>query len=200
MLRPSPLLPLAAFILLTSPPLSAAQDMPPPSVPDQTVFAFAGVMHSGHFSDILQFWEGPYEGNIALGAGYQKFFYSYGSFGLGAEVGVAIRAGESVSGEIWAGGVARLTTFEVGPLNITPSITAGFSVVTDAIGVEAVRARSNNASPYFLYYLSPEVAVSHDDMPEVELFGRIHHRSGGFGTIADLDGSNAAVIGIRYRF
>lgn len=199
MLRRNLYLHFAALVLASS-PLTAAEGTSSPSVPDQTVFAFAGVMHAGHFSDSLQFWNGPYESNIAIGAGYQNFFYSYGSFGLGAEVGVALRAGESVSGEIWAGSVARLTTFEVGPLNITPSITAGFSIVTDAIGVEAVRARSNNASPYFLYYLAPEIAVSHDDMPEVEVFGRIHHRSGGFGTIAHLDGSNAAVIGIRYRF
>ncbi|MBK1795301.1 hypothetical protein JHL21_12420 [Devosia sp. WQ 349] len=200
MMRLRAVLPITAVIMLTASPLNAAETAALSRVPDQTVFAFAGVMHAGHFSDSLEFWSGPYEANVAIGAGYQNFFYSYGSFGLGVEVGAALRAGESTSGEIWAGGVARLTTFEVGPLNITPSLTAGFSVVSDPIGVEAVRARTNNASPYFLYYLSPEIAVSHDNAPEIEVFGRIHHRSGGFGTIAHLDGSNAAVLGIRYRF
>lgn len=200
MLRQTSLRPAFILLLLSATPLAANELRPIAKVPNQTVFAFSGVMHGGHFSDSLQFWNGPYESNIAIGAGYQNFFYAYGSFGLGAEVGVALRAGESVSGEIWAGGVARLTTLEVGPLNITPSLTAGFSIVTDAIGVEGVRARSNTASPYFLYYLAPEISASHDAMPEVEIFGRIHHRSGGFGTIAELDGSNAAVLGIRYRF
>ena len=105
-----------------------------------------------------------------------------------------------VSAEAWAGLVGRLSEFEIGPINITPSITGGLSVVTDTIGSETTRTAASGESAAILYYLAPEIAVSHDDHPEWEAFGRIQHRSGGFGTIAHIDGSNALTLGLRYKF
>lgn len=66
--------------------------------------------------------------------------------------------------------------------------------------METARARQLGHDVPVLYYLSPEISVSNIHAPEWEAFGRIQHRSGGFGTIADIDGSNAAVLGIRYKF
>jgi len=169
---------------------------------DESIFVFGGPMSSGYFGDALTFWSSGYESNAFAGAGYQRFFYDYESFALGLEAGLGLRMGldETTSAEAWAGLVARLTEFEFGPVNITPSITGGFSVVTDTIGVETTRTAASGDSAALLYHLAPEIAVSHDDHPEWEGFGRIQHRSGGFGTIAHIDGSNAVTLGLRYKF
>lgn len=180
--------------------LPALAQSEPAKLYDQNVFVMGGPFSTGYFSDILQFYNGQYDSNVFIGGGYQRFIYNYGSFQLGVEAGVGLRLGTPSSAEAWFGGVTRFQQFEVGPLNITPALTAGFSVVSDTIGAERERAIANNAPSMFLYYLGPEIAVSVDSHPEWEAFGRIQHRSGGFGSIANLDGSNAATLGIRYKF
>jgi len=169
---------------------------------EQNVFVMGGPFTTGYFSDAFLFWQNEYESNFFGGVGYQYFLYEHsGGFKFGVEAGLGVRAGDRSSAEVWAGAVGRLDMFQFGDIRITPSITAGFSVVTDTIGIETERARSiGRDSVPFLYYLGPEIAVSHVDHPEFEAFGRIHHRSGGFGTIAEIDGSNAVVLGLRYKF
>lgn len=185
-----------AWVVLAGP----IQAQSPRDTQDETVFVFGGPLTSGYFSDAIQPWQWELEGNAFAGVGYQRFFHHYQSFQLGVEAGLGVRIGEPVSGEVWAGAVARLTEFEVGPINITPSITGGLSVVTDTIGAERVRTEAAGESAALLFYLAPEIAVSHDDHPEWEAFGRIQHRSGGFGTIAHIDGANALTLGLRYKF
>jgi hypothetical protein len=168
--------------------------------PDESVFVMGGAFAGVHFSDAFAVFNDHYESNRFLGVGYQRIFYEYNSFQLGAEVGLGLRLGQPSSAELWGGAVAKLSTFEVGPLNITPSITFGLSAVTDTIGIETERAERLGRAVPVLYYLSPEIAVSSDAAPEWEAFTRLQHRSGGFGTIAKIDGSNAVVLGLRYKF
>jgi hypothetical protein len=186
----------AVGLFLIGPSLAQSPD----PATDETVFVFGGPLTSGYFSDALQPSRWQLESNAFAGLGYQRFFYEYESFQLGVEAGLGVRIGTPVSAEAWAGLVGRITEFEVGPINITPSITGGLSVVTDTIGAETVRTAAAGESATLLYYLAPEIAVSHDEHPEWEAFGRIQHRSGGFGTIAHIDGSNALTIGVRYKF
>lgn len=186
----------AVGFLLTVP--SQAQSLPDTS--DENVFVFGGPLTSGYFSDAINPLAWQFESNIFAGVGYQRFFHEYQSFQLGVEGGLGVRIGEPVSGEAWAGLVGRLTEFEVGAFNIVPAVTAGLSVVTDTIGVETTRTAAAGQSATILYYLAPEIAVSHDEHPEWEAFGRLQHRSGGFGTIANIDGSNALTLGLRYKF
>src|SRR5690606_971974 len=168
---------------------------------EQNVFVMGGPFTSGYFSDAFLVWEDHYESNFFAGVGYQYFMYEHsGGFKLGAEAGLGIRVGDRSSAELWAGLVGRIDMFQFGDIRITPSITAGFSVVTDTIGVETQRAEKLGHDIPFLYYLGPEIAVSHVDYPGFEAFGRIHHRSGGFGTIAEIDGSNAVVLGLRLKY
>lgn len=160
-----------------------------------------GPFTSDYFSDAVTPWDNQYESNWFAGVGYQYFFYEYGGgFKLGAEVGVGLRLGSPSSAELWGGAVARLQTFQLGDVSITPALTAGFSVVTDTIGAERERAWGMGGSAPFLYYLGPEIAVGHAAFPDFEGFIRLQHRSGGFGSIANLDGSNAVVLGVRYGF
>ncbi|MCW5722909.1 MAG: hypothetical protein KIS86_17395 [Devosia sp.] len=168
---------------------------------EHNVFVMGGPFTSGYFSDAFLVWQDHYEANFFAGLGYQHFLYAHdGGFKLGVEAGLGLRAGQRSSAEIWAGAVARLDMFTFGEVRVTPSITAGFSLVTDTIGIETERAEAIGRDVPFLYYLGPEIAVSHPAYPEFEAFGRIHHRSGGFGTIAEIDGSNAVVLGFRYKF
>jgi hypothetical protein len=91
-------------------------------------------------------------------------------------------------------------------VHITPALTAGFSVVSGLIGVEAMRNSTIHADPgshggTLLYYLGPEVSFSMPaTSPNLELFWRAQHRSGGFGSLANLDGANADTVGVRWKF
>ncbi|WIY52527.1 hypothetical protein O9Z70_13865 [Devosia sp. YIM 151766] len=167
---------------------------------DENLFIMGGPFTTGFFGDTFLFWQDHYESNLFAGIGYQRFFYQYESFKLGVEAGLGLRLGTPSSAEIWGGAVARITEFTFGDLTITPALSFGLSLVTDTIGIEAQRAEALGHDVPVLFYLSPEIAISNAAQPQWEAFGRIQHRSGGFGTIAEIDGSNAAVIGLRYKF
>jgi hypothetical protein len=180
---------------------------------DRDVFFFGGRFHDGYFTQSF-IPTANWENNYIVGGGYQQFFSRWGVARFGFEVGAADRFstdakpayGATNSGEVWGGLVTRFDGWDVGPVHITPSLTAGVSVVSGLIGVEAQR----NAQPHgdrlsndgrFLFYLGPEVAFSMPTIdPNLEVFWRAQHRSGGFGSIAELDGSNADVVGVRWKF
>jgi len=167
---------------------------------EQNVFVFGGPLTSESFGHTFLFWRDHYEPNAFLGVGYQRFFYDYQGFGLGLEAGVGIRVGEAPSAEVWTGAVARFTRIEIGDFTVTPSLTAGFSLVSDTIGAETMRTARAGESAAFLFYLGPEIAVSSAAAPQWEAFTRVQHRSGGYGTVAHIDGSNALTAGLRYKF
>lgn len=199
-------LPLACALLASvavSVPSAFAQDSAAASAPvDRNVFVFGGPFSDGYFGDTLAFWNVNYEDNVFVGMGYQQFFHhTPQGFKFGVEVGIGGRLGSRSSAEVWAGGVVRYDGFNLGDFHIAPALTAGFSVVTDMIGAEATRAAQNGVgSAPFLYYLGPEISISHAAFPDWEVLARVQHRSGGFSTIANLDGSNAATLGLRYKF
>lgn len=195
-------LPLACMLLASIASVAYAQDAAAPAPVDRNVFIVGGPFSDGYFGDTLAFWNVNYESNFFVGMGYQQFFHQTPEgFKFGVEAGIGARLGNRSSAEAWAGGVIRYDGFYVGDFHIAPSITAGFSVVTDLIGAEAKRAAENgvDGAP-FLYYLGPEIAISHAAFPNWEVLARVQHRSGGFSTIANLDGSNAATLGLRYKF
>ncbi|MHB1102698.1 MAG: hypothetical protein ACYC0C_07990 [Devosia sp.] len=49
-------------------------------------------------------------------------------------------------------------------------------------------------------YLGPELNLSLVEQPNWEIFWRLQHRLGGYGWIANIDGSNAVTGGFRYKF
>lgn len=186
----------ASFCALSS--VAYAQDV---SDVDENVFVMGGPFAVDTFADALTPWDNTYESNFFAGGGYQRFLYAHESgFKLGVEAGLGLRAGYRASAEVWGGVVARAEMFQVGEISITPSVTFGLSLTTDTIGVETERAERLGHAVPILYYFSPEIAVAHADAPNYEGFVRLQHRSGGFGTIADIDASNAVVLGLRYKF
>lgn len=189
-----------ASLLLIVPLTATAQDIAAPIALDESVFVMGGPFTRANFGETFSLWDNEYEQNFVVGAGYQRFLYTNGAFGLGVEAGFGLRAGEDTSAEVWAAGVARLTNFDIGALNITPSVIFGLSATTGMVGVEAERVAELGREVPVLFYFTPEIAVSSDTNPNWEAFARIQHRSGGFGTIAKIDASNAPVVGFRYKF
>jgi len=72
----------------------------------------------------------------------------------------------------------------------------GVSLLSELSNYETV---SWQRSTQFLNYLGAELAV--DVSPQWTVVGRIHHRSGAYGTYAGVyEGSNGYMVGARYRF
>lgn len=171
---------------------------------DQSVFVFGGRYHTGHMEDILNPL-GPfgldYEDNYVAGGGYQQFFLENGDVRVGVEAGAAIGFGaDGARGEVWGGLVGRYEGLEFGAINIAPSLTLGASVITNTIGIESRRV-APGADPHVLFYIAPEISVSHDANPNTEVFFRIQHRSGAWGTFNGMgDGHNASTVGVRWKF
>lgn len=189
---------LAAMLLAA--PSATAQPMPSP---DQRVFAFGGAFVSGNMDDALNPISAEYEGNRVLGVGYQYYFGALGAgFQLGSELGLALRVGDISSAEAWAGLVLRHDGIVLADaIRVSPSFTFGVSAVTDGIGVERDREAEHAGDSTLLFYLGPEISLSAAENPQLEVFWRLHHRSGAWGTLGGMgDTANANVVGVRWHF
>lgn len=175
---------------------------------DRDVFFFGGRFQHDWIWDTLNITANHYEDNYVIGGGYQQFFTDkWAGFRLGFEVGIAGRlsftGADPHSFETWYGYVLRHDGIAIGDaIRIAPAISTGFSMVTDLIGIERVRNSwvPTNGPVTLLFYLGPEINITATAFPNWEAFFRIHHRSGLYGTIAHVDGSNAAAVGLRYKF
>jgi len=191
-----------AFILLTLAPSAFAQTAAN-QVKDKAVFAFGGRMINDNFEYSFLPFVVPYEDNYILGAGYQQFFFEpIENWKVGLEIGAAARFGEAFSGEFWGGTVVRYDGLVLGDtLRISPSLTFGLSAITRSIGVEAKREVWFDGDATVLFYLSPEVSFARAEDPDNEIFYRLQHRSGAWGSIGGLaDGHNGHVVGLRHHF
>jgi len=167
------------------------------------VFAFGGRYTTGNMGESFNVFGVGYEDNGIAAVGFQHFIpWQRWGFSVGGEVGVGARFGEDFSGEVWGGVVLRhvgVTLFQT--VTVSPAFTAGFSAVSKAMGIEREREISHDGDATFLGYLGAEVDVSSLRWPNYEVFWRLHHRSGAFGTFGNMDeGANANVVGLRHRF
>jgi len=170
--------------------------------PFETLFLFGGQFTKGAMGKTADLFNVTYDDNWIIGLGYQRFPWARRRVYLGCEIGVAARFGDRTSAEIWAGPAIRhrgINCFD--RLTITPSLTAGFSAVTESQGFERHREIGREGDAAFLFYLGPEFAFSSCKCPNTEVFYRLHHRCGANGTLGDLsEGYNANVIGVRFKF
>lgn len=194
-------LPLAAMIALVATPSLASEDMTLQT--SEAIFGFGGVLTKEDMLKSAALIPVEYERNAILGGGYQFYPYHIGNLKLGGEIGVAARFGKGFTGEVWAGPVARYEQIRLGErLFITPSFTAGLSLVTDAQrGREREQEIKDDGNANVLFYLGPEINVSFSEDSPTEFFWRLHHRSGGGKTLGNMKGAtNANVFGVRYKF
>lgn len=192
-------LPAALALPLASVDKASAQD----TGVQQSVFGFGGGMVDEDMFDSANPFGSDYEGNPIFGLGYQIFPYSIGDVKLGFEAGIAGRFGQSSDAEIWGGVVGRYEGIEIAnTVRIIPSFTFGLSHVTDThAGRERRQELDRDGNASTLFYLGPEISFSAVSRPELEVFWRLHHRSGAWGTLGDMHGgSNANVLGVRYNF
>ena len=170
---------------------------------DHAVFFFGGAMADGNMHQAANPFGVGYENHPIVGLGYQYFPYRFGSVQLGLEAGLAGRFGGNDNAEIWGGVVGRYTGIEIAnTLRIVPSFTFGISHVTETLeGRERENEEERDGDASTLFYLGPELSFSTVSRPELEVFWRLHHRSGAWGTLGDMyGGSNANIIGVRYNF
>lgn len=168
---------------------------------DEAVFFFGGRFHKDWFGDGFLPWTVDYDDTYVIGAGYQRTWIDFKDIRIGGEVGVAGRfAADGQSAEFWAGVYGRYDGFVFGNVRVSPLFSVGLTYATGSQGYEADRMRAWGRNEPLLVYLGPEIALSLVDQPQWEAFTRFHHRSGGFGLIADIDASNAITAGIRYKF
>lgn len=168
---------------------------------DNAVFVFGGRYYEETFFTGARPWGVNYENNYVLGAGYQRFFLNHPTgLRIGGEVGVSARMGDSFSAETWAGIVARFDGLTIADtIRISPAVTFGLTAETAPVGIEALNR--GNGDSTFLFYIGPEINVSLVDHPDTEVFWRIHHRSGAWGTLGNMaDGANATAFGVRWKF
>ena len=106
------------------------------------------------------------------------------------------------SAELWGGISVRhrgVSLFDT--VRISPGFVFGLSAISNPIGQEVLHQVQHNGSAHLLFYLGFDVAFALSTLPDTELVLRIHHRSGGYGTLGGVkEGNNANVIGIRHRF
>lgn len=169
---------------------------------DQAVFFFGGRFHQDWFGTSLRPWELAWDDTAIAGVGYQHTWIDWNELRIGGEVGLAGRFGTAASSaEVWGGLFVRYDGLVLADtLRISPAWITGLSVTTGTQGWEGERMAAWGEFEPALVYLGAELNLSLVAAPQLETFVRVHHRSGAYGVIADLDASNAITGGIRYKF
>jgi hypothetical protein len=175
-----------------------------PGTPRESIFVFGGHFtrrSMGHTFDVFNV---TYDDGNWLGAlGYQRYHWSSPHhFHWGWEVGLAGRFGDGESIEVWGGPTVRHDGITIANrFMIKPSLTAGLSAVTEAMGHELRRQVGRKGDASFLFYLGPDFSIATTRNPNVEFFYRLHHRCGARRTLGGLsEGYNANVVGVRFRY
>jgi hypothetical protein len=174
-----------------------------PREPSNSVLIFGGQFTTDNLGNTLNPFGTHHENQRIVAAAYGHDFYrSPSNFVLGTEIGAGFRFGSGSSQELWAGISVRHTGFVLfGLVRIAGGITIGLSAVTKAVGIEAEREIKDHGSAQILAYLGPELTLALPQYPNLEFVYRVQHRSGAYGLIANfIEGANANVFGVRYRF
>jgi hypothetical protein len=190
----------AAALPMQAPPALAQQTQL--SEYDEAVFFFGGRFHQDWFGTSLSPLALTWDDTFIAAAGYQKTWVDWYDLRIGGEVGVSGRFSiDGASAELWGGLFVRYDGLVIADtLRISPAWITGFSVTTGTQGWEGERMAIWGEFEPVLVYLGAELNLSLVDQPQWETFVRVHHRSGGYGVIADIDASNAITGGFRYKF
>ncbi|WP_370594285.1 DUF3769 domain-containing protein [Synechococcus sp. BSA11S] len=190
-----------------------------PEIPDWHPHPWSATLWGGQMfhSDFGQtfFGQGVFRPERVLGAGLQKRLIKSGPFALELDFNAlghwaSAQRGGRYTRPFTASEVANLSTsaqtfgeFTAGiglRAWLQPWLSLGF-----VQGVSLNTNLSNYEDTYrersarFLNYLGFEIEGSFS--PQWSMVGRIHHRSGAFGTYNGVrEGSNAYLLGLRYRF
>jgi hypothetical protein len=198
-------------------PMGCTPAVPPP--PDWQPYPWAvtvwgGQMFHSDFGQTFTF-DGVFRPEYLLGAGLQRRLIKAGPFALDLDFNVlghraAAQKGSKYIGPYSASEVANLQTASQSFLEFTgglmlrawlqPWLSIGFEEgVSLNTSLSYYEDTYRERSSRFLNYLAFEVEAL--VAPEWSVVGRIHHRSGAFGTYNGVsEGSNAYLLGVRYRY
>ncbi len=187
---------------------------PIPAVPDWHPYPWAaslwgGQMISAQFDDTFIF-KGDMRPDYLLGVGLNRRLLRAGPLALEFDSNALLHREGAQPG----GGYNQITPYATTPAQSFGEFTWGFGLrawlqpwlsLGFVEGVSLYTAASNYEKTFrqnystFLNYLGFEVEAL--VAPEWSLVGRIHHRSGAYGTYGGVrEGSNAYLLGLRYRF
>ena len=201
-----------------STPLPPPEDMsctpPLPPVPEWqpypwSITGWGGKMYTANFGDTFTF-QGEYRPEVLGGVGIQRRVMEAGPLSFEIDANVFAHQAAKQPG----GPYNQAVPFADSPAQSFAEGTLGFGVrlwlrpwlnVYFEEGVSLLSEPSNwektERENYgtFLNYLAFEVEGL--VTPEWSLVGRIHHRSGAYGTYSGVrEGSNAYLLGVRHRF
>ena len=193
---------------------SMACPLPLPPIPNWHPYPLAVTLWGGqsidsNFGETFQF-KGRLRPEYELGLGFNKRLIDAGPVALEWDSnllghGASVQAGGEFNQSVkYANSPAQtfgeLTTGLGVRLWVQPWLSLGF-----VQGVSWLSAPSNYEKTFrqnysqFLNYLGFEIEAL--VAPQWSLVGRVHHRSGAFGTYGGVsEGSNAYLVGVRYRF
>ena len=193
-------------------PISCAPNLPPQ--PDWHPFpwavtAWGGQMYTANFGDTFLF-HGHFRPEYLGGVGLQRRLIDGGPFALEFDTNLLNHRSTSMPG----GGFNQEVPYSYTPAQNFADGTAGFGMrfwvrpwlsLYFVEGVSLLSEPSNYEKTFrdkyttFLNYLAFEVEALIS--PKVSAIGRIHHRSGAYGTYSGVsEGSNGYLLGLRYRF
>jgi len=117
------------------------------------------------------------------------------------QIGIGKRFGDMQAVEFWGAVAFRWTAFPWNDyIKTTIAISEGVGLATQVDTVERA-ANANHAGSVFLNYFSPEITFSLPNFQKYELVFCIHHRSGLYGLIDNVNaGSQFGTIGFRVHF
>ena len=180
--------------------LDEAASYNPATLPRNSLAVYVGVYTTSFWLRSFSINEVGYEPNfvIAIISTRDLITTSWG-LRIGHESGIALRFGREFSIETWRGMTMSFSSELIGGTIVTPRLVLGMSSISNPIGVEVEReAAVEGGDVDRLVYLGSELARSLVALPNLEVFYRLHHRSGAahfWGNVAA--GHNANGVGFR---
>lgn len=132
-----------------------------------------------------------HSGVVGVAMGHE--WHLAGPLKLGFEAQVAQHFGEQDHTEFNLPVTLKLSTEPLRPLR-----SLGFGIGPSfATEVPPIEVETRGGSEQLLLYWMIEAEFA-SPSPAATIYGRLHHRSNGFGTVAENGGSNVLVIGVRH--
>jgi hypothetical protein len=181
-------------------PILALFSLLPATCPAATrdhVAVFGGVQVANAWQDVFEErWDSlDWRESGIVGVAYGRDWSPARWFALGFELQAALHVGEQRHAEVNLPIFARLTPHRLPPLR-----SLGFGIGPSfASRVPPIEVETRGGSAKTLLYWAIEAEFGRHDRPG-SAFIRLHHRSNGFGAVAEAGGSNIIVLGFRHRW
>lgn len=176
---------------------------PGPELGRNTLSVMMGVYTTSFWARSFSVNNVGYEPNFVIAVISGKDLLTTGwGLRVGQESGLALRFGADFSIETWVGITVHFGARLVGRVQLSPQVVLGQSVITNPIGVEVPREQAvENGDMTRLVYLGSQLSYLWESFPIMEVFYRLHHRSGALRFWGNLpDGHNANSLGFTIRY